>query len=158
MGSGSGSASIASLLVRHFPPYHFVLARSKRLRAKRGHPRLETYDAQVERNHNLKVMLNLTDTTRSPEFVVCRLYRSALSFPSPYSPFSIQFSTLPHSLPWRWCSVNVVESRRRQALGIGAFFLAPPHYIRVKVRDPHVRSRLRHRHRQSLSRICTVLS
>jgi hypothetical protein len=47
LGSGSGLASMASLPVRHFPPYHFILARPKRLRVKRGHPRLETYDAQI---------------------------------------------------------------------------------------------------------------
>ena len=42
----------------------------------------------------------------------------------PSSPFSVHFFTLPHSLPRRWYLVSVVESRRRQALDSGAFFLA----------------------------------
>ena len=45
------------------------------------------------------------------DFVVRRLYRSALSFLFPCSPFSIHFFTLLHALPWHWW-VSVVESQQ----------------------------------------------
>ena len=142
---------MASLPVRHFPPCHFILARQERLRAKRGHPRLETYDAQIAQSQ----LVERHDALARISWYVISIaapFRSLL----PLRPFLSTFSTLPHSLPWRWCPVSVVESRRRQALDIGAFFLAPPNGTRVKVRDLYVRSRFRLR--QLLSRICTVVT
>ena len=140
LGPSSGSVPTASLPVRHFAPYHVILACPKSLHEKNMVIRLSTYDARMTQSQS---QVERRDTLRQ-DFVVRRLYRSALSFLFPLPPFSIHFSTLPHSLPWRWCPVGVVELRRRQALDIGAFFLAPPHGIRVKVRDLHVRSLFRH--------------
>src|SRR5205807_1161867 len=76
----------------------------------------------------------LSDATRS-----ARIAWYVVSIEAPFHPFfpprpfSIHFSTLPHSLPWRWYSVSVVESWRRQALDTGAFFLAPPTILGLRL-------------------------
>ena len=71
----------------------------------------------------------------------------------PSSPFSVHFSTLPHSLPWRWYLVSVVESRRRQALHTGAFFLAPLTILGLRLEI----TMSDHDFVMSLSRDCTAM-